>query len=70
MVDLVLPFLAQKVAHLVKDGSRDGVEEVMALHVEIGGLWGNAQSLEFFFQLKVGLLVARVLALQLVYLKT
>ena len=65
---LVLAFLTQAVAYLINNRYYNGVKQVMALNIEIGGLWCDTQCLDKPFCLQVFLLVTGELVLQMVYL--
>ena len=43
MIDLVLPFLSQLVAHLCQNRSHNGIEQMVALNVQISGLRSYTQ---------------------------
>ena len=64
-VYFVLPLVDELAAHLLHHRNDDAVEEVVALYIKIGSVGGDAQLLERFLHVEVGLLGIWVLALQL-----
>ena len=70
MVDLVLTLLAQDITYLRQDRTNNGIEEVMALHIEIGCLRGDTSCQDVVLHLQVGFLVIGELALQFANLRS
>ena len=64
--NLVLTLLAQEVAHLGEDGRHNGVEQMMALNIEIGGLGGDTQGSDIVLGGQILILGIGVLALKLI----
>ena len=66
-VDFSLPLLSQQVAHFCEDGCHDGVEQVVSLNVEVGGLRRHAQSAHIVLCAQIFVLGIGKLSLQLAH---
>ena len=70
MIDLILALLAKQVTDLGENGRDDRVEQMMALNIQIGGLWRHTQCLDILLGGKILFLGIRKLTLQVMDLGT